>query len=133
MNKTYQGSCLCGEITFAVSGIDERAAQCHCTMCRKFHGAAAAPLVSVKQIHWLSGDDVRKDYVADNGTTRTFCSACGSSLGFRCKVETAPMEIAIGTLDDEVPVTIDAHIYVDNKANWDHIADGLPQFAQGRE
>ncbi|WP_445081937.1 GFA family protein [Vibrio alginolyticus] len=36
----FEGSCLCGGVRFSVSGFSEKVANCHCSMCRKFHGAA---------------------------------------------------------------------------------------------
>lgn len=133
MNKNYKGSCLCAEIQFSVTGFSDQAANCHCTMCRKFHGAAFGTLVSVQGLKWLSGKSLLKEFVAANGTTRTFCRECGSSLGFRIK--DAPLEdieIAISTFDDEIPVIIDAQIYTNFKANWCELQDDLPTFGEGR-
>jgi hypothetical protein len=134
MTQVFRGSCLCGQVTFQVSGFSEQAAHCHCKMCRKFHGAAFGTLVSVSSIKWLSGLTLLHDYVAPNGTIRTFCKECGSSIGFRSKGEPLDhIEIAIATLDGEIPVKIDAHIYTNYKACWHEITDELPQFREGRE
>jgi hypothetical protein len=133
MDKTYKGSCLCGQVRFEASGFSEQAANCHCSMCRKFHGAAFGTLVSVSNLKWLSGLSQLKDYVAPKGTIRTFCKECGSSLGFR--VKGAPfeqLEIALSTFDDQIPVTIDAHIYTNNKASWHNITDNLPKYGEGQ-
>lgn len=134
MDKTYKGSCLCGQVTFKADGLSEQAANCHCTMCRKFHGAAFGTLVSALNLKWLSGIPLLQDYVAANGTIRTFCKQCGSSLGFR--VKGAPfeqLEIAISTFDDDIPVKVDTHIYTNNKACWHCISDQLPQHGEGRK
>ena len=84
MSKTYKGSCLCGGIRFSVNGLSEKAANCYCSMCRKFHGAAYATFAQAKRenFHWLTGETSIKNYVADNGTVRKFCKDCGSSLIF---------------------------------------------------
>ena len=42
---TQQGSCLCGEITFEVTGQPVRQGNCHCTVCKKATGAAYATIV----------------------------------------------------------------------------------------
>ncbi|HIF6137120.1 GFA family protein [Vibrio parahaemolyticus] len=111
MSKTYNGSCLCGSIRFSVSGFSEKAANCYCSMCRKFHGAAFGTLVGVRGLQWLSGEQLLKEFVASNGTIRTFCSECGSSLGFRVKGSTHDeIELAISTFDDDIPVKLDAQI-----------------------
>ncbi|WP_317200542.1 GFA family protein [uncultured Psychrobacter sp.] len=133
MNKEYKGSCLCEGIQFSVTGFSNQAANCHCSMCRKFHGAAFGTLVSVQGLKWLSGESLLKEFVAANGTTRSFCSQCGSSLGFRVKgASLEQIELAIALFDDDIPVTIDAQIYTDYKANWCKLDEGLAIFGEGR-
>ena len=82
--KYLHGSCLCGAIQFQVRNIGERMGHCHCSMCRKFHGAAFATYGESKQsdFQWIKGESYLKSYRADNGTTRQFCKTCGSSLTF---------------------------------------------------
>ncbi|PNK59801.1 glutathione-dependent formaldehyde-activating GFA [Psychrobacter sp. FDAARGOS_221] len=103
-------------------------------MCRKFHGAAFGTLVPVKGLKWLAGRKKLKDYVAENGTTRTFCSNCGSSIGFR--VKSAPfedIELAIAIFDEELPIAINAQIYTKFKANWCTLNDDIAIFSVGRD
>ncbi|EDK26443.1 hypothetical protein VSWAT3_23849 [Vibrionales bacterium SWAT-3] len=129
MSAVFTGSCLCGRVRFSVEGFSEKAANCHCSMCRKFHGAAFGTLVDVQGLNWLSGKDRLKEFVASNGTTRTFCSNCGSSLGFRVQGEPLEnIELAISTFD----VKIDAQIYTNYKANWCELQTELSVFPEGR-
>ena len=133
MKQNYRGSCLCGSVTYEVSYLSSEAANCHCTMCRKFHGAAYGTLVSVKGLIWLSGKESIKDYVGVNGTVRSFCIECGSSIGFREKNSSLEeIELAIATFDEEIPVKIDAQIYTNYKACWVELQDNLPTFPEGR-
>ncbi|GAA0340766.1 GFA family protein [Bowmanella denitrificans] len=133
MSQKYQGSCLCGNVCFSVDGFSDKAANCHCSMCRKFHGAAFGTLVGVQGLAWLSGKDLLKDFVASNGTIRTFCINCGSSIGFRVKGEpVGNIELAIATFDTDIPVTIDAQIYTGYKANWCELQPELPTYFEGR-
>ena len=134
MSKIYKGSCLCQQIQFQVTGFSDQVAHCHCSMCRKFHGAAFGTLVSTTGLKWTSGKELLKEYTAANGTIRTFCGDCGSSLGFRSK-DTPPeqIEIAISTFDENIPVKPDANIFLNYKANWYEVTDQLPQFGEGRD
>ena len=133
MSAVFKGSCLCGSVRFSVEGFSEKAANCHCSMCRKFHGAAFGTLVGVKGLIWLSGKDRLKEFVASNGTTRTFCSNCGSSLGFRVQGEPLEnIELSISTFDVDIPVKIDAQIYTNYKANWCELQAELSAFPEGR-
>ncbi|AJQ94206.1 hypothetical protein YC6258_02168 [Gynuella sunshinyii YC6258] len=88
----------------------------------------------MKDLIWLSGQERLKDYVAPNGTIRTFCSECGSSIGFRSKGNALPdIELSLAMFDTDIPVNIDAHIYSAYKSNWHEITDDLPQYKEGRE
>ena len=136
MSAPYRGSCLCGGIRFEVDQFAPRIGHCHCSMCRKFHGAAYATIAEARQDHfrWTSGQDLLKGYTASNGTTRSFCDHCGSSLTFSSPAADPDLvEIALGCFDDEVPVKPDAHIFVASGAKWAAPADELPQFEQGRD
>lgn len=126
----YKGSCLCGQVTFSVASIGNTATHCHCTMCRKFHGAAFGTLVSVNGLQWLKGQEHLQHFKAPNGTVRTFCNTCGSSLGFR-NARGGEFEFAIATFDDPIPVHVSAHIYTAYRAHWYVINDGLPCHAEG--
>ncbi|WP_051534810.1 GFA family protein [Deefgea rivuli] len=127
----YTGSCLCGEIQFAVSELDREMAHCHCTMCRKFHGAAFSTFASAKDFRWLAGEDFLASYIGNNGSQRQFCRQCGSSLTFRA-AGAEHFEFALAALDTPISEHPDAHVWVDNRANWHNITDDLPQFSGGR-
>ena len=43
------GSCLCGAIRYEIDGPLGAAGHCHCTMCRKAHGAAFGTYSRVKR------------------------------------------------------------------------------------
>ena len=136
MTDTYKGSCLCGRIRFEVDAFAPLTGNCHCSMCRKFHGAAFATIAEARRedFRWTAGEDLLKAYTAGNGTTRRFCANCGSSLTFASPhADPELVEIALGCFDDEVPVRPDAHIYVGSGAAWAHPDDDLPQFEAGRD
>lgn len=133
MTKRYKGSCLCGQVSFDVTGFSDEAAACHCTMCRKFHGAAFGTLVEVEGLRWLSGSELLKDFVAANNTVRKFCGNCGSSLAFlACGATADQVELAISAFDEAIPVKIDAHIYTDYKASWFNPSEDVPHHSEGR-
>ena len=136
MTDSYRGSCLCGQVRFEVDEFAPRSGNCHCSMCRKFHGAAYATIAEARQRHfrWTAGETLLKGFTADNGTTRRFCSNCGSSLTFSSpRADPDLVEIALGCFDDEVPVRPDAHIFVGSGAAWARPDDDLPQYEAGRD
>lgn len=136
MSEPYHGSCLCGLVRFTVDEFLPQVAHCHCSMCRKFHGAAYATIAGVPRsgFRWVEGENALKAYTAENGTTRTFCSNCGSSLMFSSpRAPEEVVEIALGAMDGSVPVEPNAHIFVGSSANWTVLGDELPRYVTGRD
>ena len=131
----YRASCLCGTVRFEAHDFGTHAGHCHCSMCRKFHGAQFATIASVPRsaFHWIQGQEDVAEFTASNGTTRSFCRNCGSSLFFASpRADPEVIEVALAVFDDPVPITPDAHIFVSSGAAWSHIADGLPKYEDGR-
>lgn len=132
-----QGSCLCGQVKYEVLKIESGMGlgHCHCSMCRKFHGAAFATfgVAKLENFRWTAGESALQVYKASNGTSRKFCGGCGSSLIFVANNDDGTtIEFTLGTLDTEIDERPDVHIFVDSKANWFEITDDLPQFCFGR-
>jgi hypothetical protein len=130
-----RGSCLCTAVRYRVTGPLRRMSHCHCSMCRKAHGAAFGTYVnaSATQFAWEAGEASVTAYVSSPGVRRTFCARCGSTLQWLWDRQPDVVGIAAGTLDDDPRVRPDMHIYVGSKAPWYDIADRLPQFAEADE
>jgi hypothetical protein len=131
----YKGQCLCGAIKYEVDKIKSQMGNCHCSMCRKFHGAAFSTFgeADSKDFHWIEGEDQLKDYVASNGSVRQFCQNCGSSMTFSASEEVSGLiEFSLGTLDSDLEMSPDAHVYTGSKANLVEIIDELPQHKEAR-
>lgn len=132
-----QGSCLCGKIQFNVVKFLPAVAHCHCSMCRKFHGAAFSTFaeVSVGDFNIVSGSEQLQCYQADNGTVRKFCKCCGSSLIFESSYNRRDntIEIALAAFDVIEHIEPNAHIFLSSKVSWYEPNDKLPKFKHFRE
>lgn len=126
-----RGSCLCGSVRYEVRGSVGRVNHCHCTMCRKAHGAAFATYGHVKMEGFVlvSGENDVGSYQSSPEVTRTFCKKCGSTLQFIVRDRPQVFGLALGTLDDDPGVQPSRHIFVESKAPWFEITDDLPQHA----
>ena len=82
MYKTLKGECLCGLVSWQLSGPYEFFGMCQCSRCRKATGAAFATNLFVKaeQFKWLSGKEMVDEYVMEEPNTfgNAFCKKCGS-------------------------------------------------------
>ncbi|TNE46104.1 MAG: GFA family protein [Deltaproteobacteria bacterium] len=103
---------------------------CHCSMCRKQHGAAYATFIGTQteNVTILSGEDKLTRYRSSEHVERCFCAQCGSSLLFYYSPRPELMWFAAGALDESPEFAPQEHIYVGSKAPWHTITDDLPQY-----
>lgn len=129
-----KGSCLCGAVQFEINGEFESFFLCHCEHCRKDTGSAhASNLFSTSAtLTWVSGQEMVKVFnLPSTRHMKSFCSNCGSAMP-SIQMNGKLVVVPAGSLDCDVPITPNAHIFVASKANWDqdleHIQklDGLP-------
>jgi hypothetical protein len=123
------GSCLCGDVAFELDGPLEPLGNCHCSMCRKTHGAAFVSFASVPKarFRWLRGTEGVKRYASSADAWRPFCGRCGSP------VPASPdsmdvVFIPLGLIADDPKLGPLPHVFVGSRAPWYEITDGAPQF-----
>ena len=82
-----RGECLCGRISFEISGPLPKIYQCHCSLCRKQSGTAsnAGLLVAKENFRWLKGQEKISSYVRPSGFRGDFCPTCGSMVPNPCR------------------------------------------------
>ena len=115
-----QGSCLCGEVVFEITGPLPALYQCHCSLCRKQTGASAntALAISSDQFSWVAGQHWVSTYKRDSGFTSKFCTKCGSPVPNQIGASSF-VWIPAGLLDSPVGLKISAHLFVDSRAAWE--------------
>ena len=128
-----KGTCLCGAVRYLVTGTPTAFDLCHCSRCREASGSAFIAELGFEaaKFEWVSGRSLVKTYeapvrVKPPGYRRTFCGVCGGPLP---TVDRGVIRIPAGTLDDDPGLRPERHIFVDFKAAWFDITDGLPRFA----
>ena len=93
------GGCACGRIRFEAEVDSDDAYLCHCRMCQRASGNLSLAMVNLPQqaVRWTSEPDwYRSSPIAQ----RPFCSACGTSLGFRYDSDTDKMDLTVAAFDD---------------------------------
>ena len=128
----YTGSCLCGSVSYEISGELQPIQICHCQMCRTAQGSAFATNtpVSSKSFRIVSGQSEIKEYESSPGKYRAFCGKCGSPIYSRRDDAPEGVRIRAGLLNEAVPMKPIAHFYTASKANWWEINDSLPKFPE---
>ena len=127
-----RGSCLCARVQYEISGPLSYPLNCHCSMCRKAHGAAFRSRARVKadDFRWTQGAELVTYYESSPGNHRGFCRTCGSPLLSRCDSDPRSYGLPLGALDDDPGIKPGFHVFVASKAPWYDITDQLPQFAE---
>ncbi|MEO1056718.1 MAG: GFA family protein [Actinomycetota bacterium] len=122
------GGCLCGAVRWQVDGDLGTMSHCHCSMCRKAHGAPFATYVSAASgdFRWLSGEESITTYESSPGFVRAFCGHCGSVVPDPPDEEDHVF-IPAGCLDGDPGVRPASHIFAATKAPWHIIGDALPR------
>ncbi|MCY4219853.1 MAG: GFA family protein [Gammaproteobacteria bacterium] len=123
----YHGSCLCENILWEVDPVPVPVYHCHCSMCRKMHGAAFGTYAYTpsENFRWSGELDTIRNYQSSPMLVRSFCSTCGSVVPNQ-DGDKPYYFIPIGSQDDGPKV--DSHIFTASKASWMTINDKLPKY-----
>lgn len=124
------GSCLCGAVAYEITAPLGEMHHCHCSRCRKHHGAAFSTYAEVPRsgFRFTRGEDRVRSFQSSEQVARTFCGDCGSNLQFLLDFLPDRAWIAAGSFDDDPEHKPDAHIFATSKAPWHDITDDLPQY-----
>lgn len=130
MTNLHSGSCLCENITFQITGNFDHFYLCHCRHCQKDTGSAhAANLFSTSaKLNWLSGQDTVKTFnLPKTRHTKSFCPECSSALP-NYQMEGKLLVVPAGSLNSDLTILPEAHIFCSSKASWDEGLESVKKF-----
>jgi hypothetical protein len=119
--------CLCGAVTWEIDVPLPFMSHCHCSRCRKAHGAAFFTAVACAADHLrLAGAQHVVRWQSSPDWSRAFCGRCGSV------VPGAPFGGMVfppaGNFEDDPGIRPTFHVFVASKAPWYEIHDSLARF-----
>jgi hypothetical protein len=128
-DRQVPGGCLCGGVRFTVTLPTLFCGHCHCTMCRRNHGAAFVTWIAIPrtQVAVDRGTELLTRYESSEHGSRSFCSRCGSSLFCVSNRHPDVVDIPLGNMDGPIDRAPESHIYFDDRAAWTVVADDLPR------
>lgn len=133
MANIINGSCLCGKVSYQVTGNLGIFQYCYCSRCQKFTGSAHASnlLVAPDDFTWLSGEDWvgRFEYPGTKHFATCFCKNCGSSLPWLSQSGLSVI-VPAGTLDQDPNIRPKWNIFCASRAEWYITPDSLPSYAE---
>lgn len=118
------GGCLCGQVTFAVTGPLRPVIACHCTQCRKTSGHFwAATSAAHADFHLLRQEGLRW-FRSSPSAERGFCSGCGASLFWQPEGDDR-ISIAPGALNGPTGLAIAEHWFTEDAGDY-YAPEGPP-------
>jgi len=127
--RQVSGGCLCGAVRFTVTLPTLFCGHCHCTMCRRSHGAAYVTWLAVvrSQVTIDAGQDQLTRYESSSHGSRSFCSRCGSSLLCVSTRHPDVVDIPLAAMDGPIDRLPEMHVYFGDRASWTVVGDELPR------
>jgi hypothetical protein len=128
-----EGSCLCGEVGYEISGPPVRMMNCHCSRCRLGRSTAHATnaFYPLSEFRWTRGESLVREYRLPGARyfKTGFCSHCGAGVP-HISAERGAVVVPAGSLDTDPGKKPEAHIFTDYKAAWFEITGDMPRFAE---
>lgn len=119
-----KGSCLCGAVTYTVTGTAGAPAACHCNQCRKQSGHVWASSYTEDGTLDIQGE-VRW-YQSSERARRGFCPVCGSAL-FWDSEDDPFICFSTGSIDGPTGLKLRGHIFTGDKGDYYEINPNDPQ------
>src|SRR5262249_6941614 len=102
-NVQITGRCLCGAVTYPISGQPLGMGQCHCKDCPRASGTGHMSLARFKKEDIIiKGQTTSYASQADSGNinTRHFCPTCGSRIYGENSARPGVLNVSVGCMDD---------------------------------
>ena len=124
------GYCECRRVRFEVDAEINDYSHCHCSQCRRMHGAAFATFAGLpkSKFRYLSGESELTHYASSDDHDRVFCRVCGSNILVDLDGDPDNSYVSMSTIEGDPPRPEGYHIYVGSKAPWHEINDSLKQY-----
>ncbi|MGR9089590.1 MAG: GFA family protein [Gammaproteobacteria bacterium] len=124
-----RGGCLRGTISCELDAQPAVAVHCHCSICRRAHGATfgSFAVIAKANFRWTGDNTHLGEYESAPGNQRHFCRECGSHVTMVESWNPKGVTICMGSFYDDPGIRPSGHIFVGSKAPWDEITDELLQ------
>ena len=122
------GRCLCGEVTYSLSGDPIAIAVCHCEHCQRQGGSAfSVNLVAHQSQLTVDGQLQTYEETGEHGdqvyVRRRFCGNCGSPIVSELAQPEGIIAVKVGTLDDKSDVQPTVQAWCVDRQPWVSLPD----------
>lgn len=131
MTDVMTGGCLCGAMRYRIEGTPRLISNCHCSLCRRAHGAPFVTWLTVRadRLHVERGELNR--YKSSDHGWRAFCPTCGTQVLSGSAHYARYVEVSAGSLDEPGGAIPERQVFWPDRLNWVTSTDGLPCHVHG--
>ena len=128
-DPSVSGACFCGTVRFRARMPSLFCGHCHCSMCRRNHGAGFVTWFAVPHAQFAieKGEAELVRFPSSDHGTRSFCGRCGSSLFCESSTHPEKIDIVLANMEGPIDRPPQFHCYFDDRADWVFTDDGLPR------
>jgi hypothetical protein len=119
------GSCLCGGVSYRVTGKMRDVVACHCSQCRKTSGSFVMATACAPDDLILEKQDSLRWYRSSPEAERGFCQTCGSNLFWK-PAHGRHISITAGTLNPPTGLKVVEQWHVADKSDYYEPLAGVP-------
>jgi len=124
------GSCFCGAVRFEVGFPTAFCAHCHCSMCRRSHGAAYVTWFGAAKERFkiTSGANELVHFASSDHGKRSFCGRCGSTLFCELAEHPGIVDVVLANVAEPLDRRPQMHVFFSDRVSWANVGcDGLPR------
>jgi len=120
MSEEREGGCLCGSVRFSITLPTTWCAHCHCSMCRRAHGAAFVTWFGIEEDRFeiIAGEPLLVRFASSDHAWRGFCRRCGSTMFFAGTRWPGEIHVTLACLDGELDRAPASNTFYDARVPW---------------
>ena len=129
-SSEVHGSCFCGAVRFEVGLPTAFCAHCHCSMCRRAHGAAYVTWFGAAKERFkiTGGAEHLVRFASSEHGVRSFCGRCGSTLFCELAEHPGIVDVVLANVAEPLDRRPQMHVFFTDRVAWANVGcDGLPR------
>jgi hypothetical protein len=123
VKRDLEGGCFCGRIRYRARSVFD-AGYCHCSVCRRIHGAPVVAWVAVPEPDFIVFQGTPRKFQSSAEGARHSCAECGTQLYYTDSrdapsgVGSRLVSVYLTTLDDAASVSPRVHQWWGDHLPW---------------
>jgi hypothetical protein len=126
------GGCFCGAVRYQSKGAPISSLICHCETCREVSSAPFVAWVTFRRSDFEFTTGAPAELHSSANVVRTYCTQCGTALGYTNMRSLDEIDITTCSLDDPNASPPTRHEWVSEALPWIKMCDGLPLYPQSK-